>query len=244
MALRVVRYEQTSGWSSKASVGVERRRGVSGLKPRGGRRETTANVLEKRRSPRERGRMGTSVQNAPESADARRLRRPARGVPRLPRGGLPHPLQPPRGRDVGILLPHEHRPPRGFILLRAATRRHLPRRCGHAGGAAVVELRVELAAIRHDDSLRRLPALAPDALDEAHDVHAVDDAPEHDVLAVEPLRLRGADEELRVEGRGGVERRQGRGRKASGVESKGVERRRASKARGGGRRETQRAPGE
>ena len=42
--------------------GVERRRGVSGLKARDpGRRETTAKVLEDRRSPRERGRMGTSV---------------------------------------------------------------------------------------------------------------------------------------------------------------------------------------
>eukprot|EP00982_Pelagococcus_subviridis_P004986 29436-Pelagococcus_subviridis.AAC.1 len=59
-ALRVVPYEAMSGWSSKASVDVERRRG-RGLKARGGRRETTANVLKDRRSPRERGRMGTSV---------------------------------------------------------------------------------------------------------------------------------------------------------------------------------------
>eukprot|EP00982_Pelagococcus_subviridis_P010776 31028-Pelagococcus_subviridis.AAC.10 len=60
--VRVVLYERTSGWSSKASGGVvERRRGVSGLKARGGRRrETMAKVLEKRRAPRERGRMGTS----------------------------------------------------------------------------------------------------------------------------------------------------------------------------------------
>ena len=58
--LRVVPYERISGWSSKASDGVERRRG-RGLKPRGGRRETTAKVLEDRRSPRQRGRMGTSV---------------------------------------------------------------------------------------------------------------------------------------------------------------------------------------
>jgi hypothetical protein len=48
------------GWSSKASVGVERRRGRV-LKSRGGRRETTAKVLKDRRSPRERSRMGTSV---------------------------------------------------------------------------------------------------------------------------------------------------------------------------------------
>jgi hypothetical protein len=40
--------------------GVERRRGRV-LKPRGGRRETTAKVLKDRRSPRQRGRMGTSV---------------------------------------------------------------------------------------------------------------------------------------------------------------------------------------
>ena len=48
--------------------GVERRRGVSGLKAGGGRRETTAKVLKKRRSPRERGRMGTSVRDAPGSS--------------------------------------------------------------------------------------------------------------------------------------------------------------------------------
>ena len=42
--------------------GVERRRGVSGLKPWDpGRRETTGKVLKDRRSPRERGRTGTSV---------------------------------------------------------------------------------------------------------------------------------------------------------------------------------------
>ena len=40
--------------------GVERRRGRA-LKPRDGRRETTGKVLKDRRSPRERGRMGTSV---------------------------------------------------------------------------------------------------------------------------------------------------------------------------------------
>ena len=58
--LGAIPYKRTSGWSSKASVGVERRRG-RGLKARGGRRETTAKVLKERRSPRERGRMGTSV---------------------------------------------------------------------------------------------------------------------------------------------------------------------------------------
>ena len=58
--VRAVLYERMSGWSSKASVGVERRR-WRGLKARGGRRETTAKVLKDRRSPRRRGRMGTSV---------------------------------------------------------------------------------------------------------------------------------------------------------------------------------------
>ena len=52
--------EDGPAWSSKASVGVERRRG-RGLKPRRGRRETTGKVLKERRSPRRRGRMGTSV---------------------------------------------------------------------------------------------------------------------------------------------------------------------------------------
>ena len=49
--------------------GVERRRGVSGSKTRGGRRDTREKVLKERRSPRERGRMGTSVRytNAPEA---------------------------------------------------------------------------------------------------------------------------------------------------------------------------------
>ena len=60
-------YERTSGWSSKASDGVERRRG-RGLKARCGRRDAPAKVLKERRSPRRRGRMGTSVQqNAPRA---------------------------------------------------------------------------------------------------------------------------------------------------------------------------------
>eukprot|EP00982_Pelagococcus_subviridis_P010998 31046-Pelagococcus_subviridis.AAC.4 len=54
-------YEQMSGWSSKASVGVERHRG-RGLKAGDpGRRETPGKVLKDRRSPRQRGRMGTGV---------------------------------------------------------------------------------------------------------------------------------------------------------------------------------------
>jgi hypothetical protein len=49
-------------WSSKASGGVQRHRGVSGLKARDpGRRDAPGEVLKDRRSPRERGRMGTSV---------------------------------------------------------------------------------------------------------------------------------------------------------------------------------------
>ena len=48
--------------------GVVRRRGVSGAKTRGWRRDTPGKVLEDRRSPRDRGRMGTSVRwNAPKS---------------------------------------------------------------------------------------------------------------------------------------------------------------------------------
>ena len=51
-----------------ASVGVERRRGVSGLKPWRAQRDTPGEkVLKERRSSRRRGRMGTSVRyNAPE----------------------------------------------------------------------------------------------------------------------------------------------------------------------------------
>ena len=53
-------YERTSGWSSKASGEVERRRG-RGLKARGGRRDAPGKVLKDRRSQRRRGRMGTGV---------------------------------------------------------------------------------------------------------------------------------------------------------------------------------------
>ena len=60
--LRAVPYEAMSGWSSKASGGVERRRG-RGLKAGDpGRRDTPGSkVLKDRRPPRQRGRMGTSV---------------------------------------------------------------------------------------------------------------------------------------------------------------------------------------
>jgi hypothetical protein len=58
--LRAVLYKRMPGWSSKASVGVEKRRG-RGLKARDGRRDTPGKVLKDRRPHRERGRMGTSV---------------------------------------------------------------------------------------------------------------------------------------------------------------------------------------
>ena len=65
--------------------GVERRRGVSGLKARDpGRRETNAGkkVLKERRSPRERGRMGTSVNRTrlKRAADFVVIRRDGREV--------------------------------------------------------------------------------------------------------------------------------------------------------------------
>ena len=63
-ALRAIPYKAMSGWRrSKASGRVERRRGVSGLEARDpGRRDTPGDeVLKERRSPRERGRMGTSL---------------------------------------------------------------------------------------------------------------------------------------------------------------------------------------
>ena len=75
---RVVPYERTSGWSSKASDGVERHRG-RGLNARDpGRRDAPGKVLKDRRSPRRRGRMGTSVrQNAPPSSSRARTSRRA-----------------------------------------------------------------------------------------------------------------------------------------------------------------------
>ena len=63
------RRRRPEGRSIRANVGVElkgvrsgvERRRWRGLKPGGGRRDTTGKVLKKRRSPRRRGRMGTSV---------------------------------------------------------------------------------------------------------------------------------------------------------------------------------------
>ena len=74
---RRTRRRASSGRSIRANVGVEfigvrsgvERRGGRGLKARDpGRRDTTGKVLKKRRSPRRRGRTGTSVQNAPSRA--------------------------------------------------------------------------------------------------------------------------------------------------------------------------------
>jgi hypothetical protein len=58
--LQPVARASLSGWSSKASDGVERRRGRV-LKARDERRDAQGKVLKKRRSPRRRDRMGTSV---------------------------------------------------------------------------------------------------------------------------------------------------------------------------------------
>eukprot|EP00982_Pelagococcus_subviridis_P006879 30306-Pelagococcus_subviridis.AAC.9 len=95
----------TSGWSSKASVEVERRRGVSGSKPRDpGRKDTPGEkVLKKRRSPRERGRTGTSL-DRPSRRDVRRRReRPrAREVPASQRVEL-------RGHDRLRRVPRRRR---------------------------------------------------------------------------------------------------------------------------------------
>ena len=62
--------ETDEGRSARANVGaeskgvrsgVERHRGVPGSKPRGGKRERTSKLLKDRRSPRGRGRVGTSL---------------------------------------------------------------------------------------------------------------------------------------------------------------------------------------
>ena len=84
--LRVVPYERMSGWSSKASVGVERRRGRR-LKARDGRRDAPGKVLKDRRSPRRRGRMGTSVKKnapCPRWRGSRSARRTSRDAPPWP----------------------------------------------------------------------------------------------------------------------------------------------------------------
>lgn len=55
----------------------------------------------------------------------------------------------------------------------------------------------ELTAIGDDDRLGGPSAGRSDLLDLLHDVVALDDLPEHNVLPVEPVGLRRADEELR-----------------------------------------------
>ena len=105
--LRAVPYKRTSGWSSKASDGVERRRG-RGLKPWGGRRETPAKVLKDRRSPRRRGRMGPVYRT--------HLKRPAR-IRRVPR------IVPPRRRDELVPDPPSALRGDGQRLVRGRVRR-------------------------------------------------------------------------------------------------------------------------
>ena len=58
----------------------------------------------------------------------------------------------------------------------------------------------ELAAVGDDDGLGGLAALAADGLDGLDHLHAARDRAEDDVLAVEPVRLDRAQEELRAVG--------------------------------------------
>ena len=51
------------------------------MKPRGGRRDAPGKVLKDRRSPRQRGRMGTSVWDAPDSSSSEFESSSARGTP-------------------------------------------------------------------------------------------------------------------------------------------------------------------
>jgi len=55
----------------------------------------------------------------------------------------------------------------------------------------------ELTTVSDDHRLRGPSGARSDLLHGLHDVHALDDLAEHDVLSVEPLGLGGADEELR-----------------------------------------------
>ena len=72
------------------------------------------------------------------------------------------------------------------------------------GGHAVhlLLLHRELAGIHDDDLLGRCAGLGADRLDLLDDVHTVDDDAEHDVLAIEPRSLDGAEEELGAVGSG------------------------------------------
>jgi len=73
-----------------------------------------------------------------------------------------------------------------------------PRRVGSAGGALEHRVLRQLAAVGDDDVRRRLAALRTLALDGLDDVQTFDGASEHDVLAIQPLSLDRAQEELRA----------------------------------------------
>lgn len=57
-----------------------------------------------------------------------------------------------------------------------------------------------MARVSNDDLLGGTSALRSVRLDALDDVHALDDAAEHDVLAVQPRRLHGGQEELAAVG--------------------------------------------
>ena len=61
---------------------------------------------------------------------------------------------------------------------------------------------VQFSAIGDDDGFARLAVRPPHGLHRLHDVEALDDLAEHDVLAVEPWRGDGDDEELGAVGVG------------------------------------------
>eukprot|EP00982_Pelagococcus_subviridis_P014519 31338-Pelagococcus_subviridis.AAC.2 len=142
--MRVVpSFKATSGWSRKASdLGVERRRGRV-LKARCRRRDTPAKVLKKRRSPRGRGRVGTSQRSDPIVRLALRLRRARVGslLERRPRVAV-EPVRVPRREEVLVHgrphLVHERRVRelgRGVAVLRVGFgRRDLLEDLRHARG--------------------------------------------------------------------------------------------------------------
>jgi len=55
---------------------------------------------------------------------------------------------------------------------------------------------LQLATVGHDDRLLRAAALGAYCLNRLHDLHALGHVTENDVLAVQPRRLDGAEEEL------------------------------------------------
>ena len=76
------------------------------MKARGGRRETTAKVLKDRRSPRRRGRMGTSVQNAPTN-DAYGVAAPCASSPNA--GATSHAVSlPDASSPAAFVVPSAH----------------------------------------------------------------------------------------------------------------------------------------